>query len=199
MLKKVAVTGGLSCGKSSVCRFFNELGATVIRADDIVHRQLSPDTDLGKKVIELLGEEIVVKGKIDRSRIAKKVFNHPGLLNSLEQLLHPIVYEEIDKEYNRAKSEDHSPLFVAEVPLLFESDGEKYFDEVISVIANADICWTRFREETGYEREEYNRRMGRQLDPHKKSEQSDHIIENNGTVEELQIKVKNLFEDLKGK
>ena len=55
ILRKVAITGGLSCGKSSVCRIFKELGAYVVSADKIVHQLLSPDTNLGQKVIKLIG------------------------------------------------------------------------------------------------------------------------------------------------
>ena len=54
-LKKVAVTGGLSCGKSSVCRIFKELGAYVVSADKIVHQLLSPDANLGQKIVQLIG------------------------------------------------------------------------------------------------------------------------------------------------
>ena len=80
----MAVTGGLSCGKSSVCRIFKELGAYVVSADEIVHQLLSPDTNLGQKIISLLGTEIVVNQKLDRSRIAEMYFKNPELLNRLK-------------------------------------------------------------------------------------------------------------------
>src|SRR5262245_55950333 len=101
ILKKVAVTGGLSCGKSSVCRIFKELGAYVVSADDIVHQLLTPQTKPGQQVIELMGSDIVVDQHIDRSKIAKKVFGNLKLLKSLEQILHPAVRHEIDKKYQQ--------------------------------------------------------------------------------------------------
>ena len=83
-LRKVAVTGGLSCGKSSVCRIFKELGAYVVSADEIVHRLLSTKTNLGQQVISLLGKEIITNGKINRSTIAKKVFNDPNKKHDID-------------------------------------------------------------------------------------------------------------------
>ncbi len=91
-LEKVAITGGLSCGKSSVCRYFKELGAYVISADEIVHQLLIPTNELGQEVIALLGKDIAVNGTIDRSMIAKKVFENKTLLLSLEKLIHIDLY-----------------------------------------------------------------------------------------------------------
>src|ERR1700733_7337913 len=121
-LRKIAVTGGLSCGKSSVCRIFKELGATVVSADEIVHQLLSPQVSFGQQVIMLMGPDIVVKGQIDRSRIAKKVFNNRTLLNSLEKILHPAVNNEIENLYQTALAKHKDKIFVAEIPLLYESD-----------------------------------------------------------------------------
>ena len=104
-LVKVAVTGGIASGKSSACRFFKELGAHVVSADNIVHRLLSPETKVGLQVIHLLGPEIVTKGQISRRAIAKKVFNNPLLLEALEKIIHPAVNEELDKEVQRVRSE----------------------------------------------------------------------------------------------
>src|SRR5690348_8893921 len=126
-LKKVAVTGGLSSGKSTVCQIFRGLGSHVISADAIVHQLLSPNTSLGQEVIKLLGVEIVINKTIDRKSIANKVFNNPQLLHQLEKLLHPAVFNEMKKEYEKAKNFS-APLFVAEVPLLFEAGQENWFD-----------------------------------------------------------------------
>ncbi|NGX41977.1 MAG: Dephospho-CoA kinase [Chlamydiae bacterium] len=192
-LKKVAVTGGISSGKSLACNCFAGLGAYVVKADEIVHNLLIPDTKLGKKVIELLGSEIVVDNKIDRNRIAKKVFLNPKLLRLLEELLHPAVYEEIEKEYQKVtKTKNTYTLFVAEVPLLFESKGERYFDYTVAAIADREICWERYRKTTGYEREDFNRRSARQLRQSEKAERSDFVIKNNGSADELQKEVKKI-------
>ena len=76
-LKKIAVTGGLAAGKTTVCQLFKELGAYVVSADEIVHQMLSPDTVVGQQVVSLLGSDIVSGLGIDRKKIAAKVFYPP--------------------------------------------------------------------------------------------------------------------------
>lgn len=196
-LKKVAVTGGLSCGKSSVCRIFSELGAYVVNADKIVHQLLSTDANLGQKIVSLLGPEIVVNQKLDRSRIARIVFQDRELLAALEKLILPTVYREIDREYLRQQSLPQPPsLFVAEIPLLFESGGRRDFDAVIAVVADPENCFIRFEEATGYDKAEFNNRMARQLPVLEKARQADYVIQNNGSLIDLQQTIKELLHEI---
>lgn len=199
-LKKVAVTGGLSCGKSLVCKFLGEFGAYVVDADHIVHQLLTPNTEIGDKVVDLLGSDIVVGGQIDRSRVAAKVFHHPTLLRKLESLLHPQVYNEIQRRYEEIRKRNkETSLFVAEIPLLFETEGERFFDATVAVVADSEICWIRYRKSTGYEKEEFNRRMDRQFKQEEKAKRANYIIINNGTETELKSQVKKLYDQLMSK
>lgn len=195
-LRKIAVTGGLACGKSTVCHFFKEFGAYVVSADEIVHQLLSSDTTLGQRVIKLIGSDIVVNGEIDRSLIAKKVFNQPKKLRALEKLLHPIVLQISEKLYKKLKRTG-CPLFVIEMPLLFEAGYEKHFDAVIAVIADPNLCLQRFAEATGKGAAEYTKRMQQQIDPLEKSRRAEFTVVNNGTLNDLKESVKKLFYKLK--
>lgn len=193
ILSKVAVTGGLACGKSSVCRIFKELGAYVVSADEIVHQLLSPDTPVGQKVIDLLGADVVNNRQIDRSKIAKKVFNQPALLQALENILHPSVREEVERQYQLIKTHSSFPLFVAEIPLLFESSHLGQFHYTIAVIADAEVCQQRFINSTGYDAEEFIKRMNRQLPNDEKAKRADFVIVNDGSVEALKDQVKEIY------
>ncbi len=195
-LKKIAVTGGLSCGKSSVCRIFKELGAYIISADEVVHQLLSPETSSGRQVIKLLGSDIVEQNRIDRAKIAKKVFKNPNLLQSLEQITHPAVRAEIEAQYRQACSEGRATLYVAEIPLFFESDllsASGTYDYTIAIVADKQKCQERFTKSTGYDEEEYEKRMSRQLPPETKAEKADFVIYNNGSFEDLHRAVVDLY------
>lgn len=197
-LNKVAVTGGLSCGKSTVCRLFQQLGATVVSADEIVHRLLTPESSTGKSVIALLGSDIVVDGKIDRQKIAELVFNDPlrnenNKLKRLESLLHPEVRKEIDRAYEEAKTRNSTPLFIAEIPLLFETSREHEFDAVIVVVADPGVAEKRFKGTL----EAYNIRNAHQMSLEEKIKKSPFILHNNGSLEELKLDVQNLYNQLK--
>lgn len=196
-LKRVAVTGGLSSGKSSVCRIFAELGAYVVSADEIVHQLLTPTTSLGQKVIKLLGNDIVVEGgkQIDRGKIASKVFINPELLESLENILHPAVRDEVEKEYQKIKKLGNAKLFVAEIPLLFEK-GFGNYDATIAVISSAETSKKRFTNTTGYNPEEFDRRMSKQIPNEEKAQKAQYVINNEGSLDDLRRAVINIYNQL---
>lgn len=201
MLKRIAVTGGIASGKSTVCRVFQELGAYVVSADQIAHQLLSSTTPLSQQVVTLLGTQILQDGCIDRKRVAECVFGTPDStfekLQALEQLMHPAVFEEIEREYKKARKEDFA-LFVVEMPLLFEIGQECRYDYTVAVRSPEKECIKRFCL-TGYTENEYHKRMKRQLDPQAKASKADFIIENNGTVADLTKRVKEIFYSIQTK
>jgi dephospho-CoA kinase len=194
-LRKIAVTGGLSSGKSSVSSIFKKLGAVVVSSDEIVHQLLSPHDIIGQQVIKLIGSDIVQHGRIDRAKIAQKVFNNRDLLHSLEQILHPAVKLEVEKHYQMALEKGMNGLFVAEIPLLFESDSGQ-FDATIAVISDPDLCRMRFKKTTGYDDNEFDRRMARQLPPEEKARKATFVIRNNGSLEDLRQAVIAIYKKL---
>lgn len=192
-LRKVAVTGGLACGKSTVCHFFKKFGAFVVHADDIVHRLLSPQTALGQQVVQLIGGEIIINNQIDRSKIAEKVFNQPSLLQSLEKVIHPAVQEEIENLYEQAIQQEKGKLFVAEVPLLFEAGLEGFFDTVITVVADPAICRKRYQATAKGDLENYDKRIQRQWDLDEKARRANFVIKNNSSLQDLEAETKKLM------
>lgn len=192
-LKKIAVTGGLSCGKSIVCRLFQQLGACVVSADEIVHQLLTPDSESGKRVIEWLGPTIVRKGQIDRNQIAEIVFSDPAKVKKLESWLHPGVRAIIKQAYEDANKTSTFSFFVAEIPLLFEAAMEKDFDWVITVSSSPEMALERFKGSP----EEFNRRSALQMPLDEKMKKSDYILFNNGSKDELALQVQQLYNHLK--
>ncbi len=187
-LKKIAITGGVASGKTSVCRFFEELGACVVNADAIVHELLKPSTDLGQQIIRQFGPEVIKNGEISRRDIAEKAFKEPGQLKKLEELLHPAVLQKIEELYTAACNKGSYSSFVVEIPLLFEIGMESRYDVIVAVLSDESKAKKRF-EQAGFQETEYDLRMSRQLKPKEKAAKAHYIIHNNGSLEDLRRKV----------
>lgn len=193
MLKsiKVAVTGSVSSGKSTVCKQLEHLGAFVVSADEIVHQLLSIGTPVGQKIHHLFGDGVMHNGELDRDLIAKRVFHDEKLLKDLEQLTHPEVLNKILHAFNGAERSGKFPLLVAEIPLLFEAGMEMAFDAVIFVTANAKIRHKRYRDSCP--NDDFEARERRFLAPETKEKMSHFVINNDGSLEELQEKTTQIF------
>jgi len=198
-LTKIAVTGGIACGKSSVCHIFAELGAYVLSADEIVHQLLSLNTHVGKKVVRLLGSDILEDGFIDRKKVAEKVFSQPNKLKALEAIIHPVIIEEIESQYRKIKEKKEIPFFVVEMPLVYESNFANYFDYVLCVVADPRLCSQRFMQKTNTSQAEYENRMKFQMPLSEKAAKSNFTIVNNGDLTELKKQVYLLLEELRSK
>jgi dephospho-CoA kinase len=194
-LLKIAVTGGVASGKSTVCELFQKLGAYVVSADAITHQLFDPQTDLGKQIIRTLGSDILQNGKINRKIVAKKVFNDSQSLDWLEKVLHPPILKRIEQEYTYACDQGAYRAFVVEIPLLFEIGAESFYDVTISIEADEGMAKQRFLAK-GYTEEEYNRRMLRQLSPQEKAAKAHYTIYNNTTLEDLEKEMAKLTREL---
>lgn len=192
-LKKLAITGGLSSGKTTVCHLFKDLGAFVVSADKIVHNLLVPDSVIGQKVIQLFSLNIVENNSLNRKKIAQQAFLDLKLLKALEALIHPVVYAEIEKEYQHARQAGKYLLFVAEIPLLYELFKQDEFDIVITVTANLSICQERFIKQTHQTIREFEQRMAQQINPENKAKKSDYVIKNNESLACLRDQVTKLY------
>ena len=165
---RVALTGGIACGKSLVAKFLNELGIETIDADDIVH--------------ELIPEE-------ERRRLARVVFNDPKARAELEARIHPLVREKIETFLCPPPPLISTSPRIAVIPLLFEAHWEENFDIICCVRSARATQVARMMDTRGYTREEAEARLAAQMPVEEKAEKSHYVIENNGTAEELRFKV----------
>lgn len=196
-LKKIAVTGSLAAGKSTVCALLRELGpAHVVDADQLAYQLLFPETDVGRKILTTFGPQALINGRFDRREIAKQAFTDQTKLALLEETLHPIIAKEINREFQKAKEERIFPFFVAEIPLLFESKTPYEFDFIVSVIAEPQISKERFLERTQGDDATFQERFSRQLPPEAKASLSHYTIVNNGSLADLREQVKRLINQL---
>ena len=187
-LLKVAITGGIAAGKSTVCFLLKAHGAYAVDADSIVHELLNSNQILCKQVIELLGKDILTHNQIDRSKVATKVFDNVDKLKAYEKIIHPYVFKEIEALYQTVESQRSHTLFVVELPLLFEAKAENEFDYIITVAASDEECIKRL-EKKGLSRESYEKRKKRLLSLEQKMQKSDFVINNDGSLEDLKEQV----------
>ncbi|MBF5050985.1 Dephospho-CoA kinase [Candidatus Clavichlamydia salmonicola] len=193
----MSITGGLASGKTSVNLIFRELGAFVVFSDEIVHYLLSPHTDLGKTIIELLGPEIVKDDKLDRKVIANKVFSDYCLLDELEKIIHPKVHEAIEEMYLKAVSSNKKILFVVEIPFLYTSGHADWYDTGIYVSTTETERKKRFVLNRQQDLSEFERRAQRFMPDKDACNLANIVIDNNGSMANLRSHVLNIFNFLK--
>jgi len=191
--KKIAITGGIAVGKSTVCDLLEQLGGYVIRSDEIVHSILTPKTQAGKQIIELLGEQIILKDRLDRKKIAEIAFEDSSILNSLEKIIHPVVINDINEKISYIAGK--YPCIFVEIPLLFEIGQADNFDYVITVASKEANCIKRLAKK-GISKREYKQRMLHQINPQVKAQKADFVIENDSSLDELKEEVHKLYGNL---
>ena len=127
MKKKIAITGGIGSGKSTVLHIFGEMGYPIFSCDEI-YREIIDTAEYVKK-IEMTFPKCVVDGKVDRKLLASTVFGNGEALEKLNAIAHPLIMQRLLEEMKSCTSEK----VFAEVPLLFEGNYENLFDQVIVV------------------------------------------------------------------
>jgi dephospho-CoA kinase len=174
----VAITGAIGAGKSAALESFARHGAATISSDEIVHSLLSGDTDVRRELVEQFGPDVIGSDGADRAKIAEIVFNDPDQLDWLEELLHPRVVRENLAWRAEVEGRPEPPLLtVTEVPLLYETGGERRFDAVVVISAPEEL--RRERRPVGDAREQ------RLLPAEEKAARADYAYVNDGTLEEL--------------
>jgi dephospho-CoA kinase len=183
----IGLTGSVAAGKSEALAAFGRLGAATLSSDAVTHELLGTP-EVRARLVDRWGEGVVPGGDVARERVGEIVFGRQEELAWLESLLHPLVGRRV-AEWRQGLPPDTS-LAVVEVPLLFETGLESVFDATVSVVAPADMRATRAGAR-GTELVEG--RSARQLSQEEKAARATHVIENDGSLEELERKVARLM------
>jgi dephospho-CoA kinase len=189
---KIGLTGGIAAGKSEALAAFGRLGAATISSDAIVHELLG-DEPMTRAIAERWGEDLIVDGAVDRARVGEIVFADPQELAWLEAAVHPLVGARIASWLESLP--DGTPAAVIEVPLLFETEMEGLFDATVSVHSSDEVRRARAAQRGHTMVEE---RETRHLRAEEKARRADHVVSNDGTIEELEAKLSALVESLTG-
>lgn len=188
----IGLTGGIAAGKSTALAAFERLGAATISSDAVVHELLDSEPLLGR-LTERWGADVAPDGRVDRNKIGEIVFADPDELGWLESQIHPLVGERIGA-WLGSLPED-TEVAVVEVPLLFEGEMAPVFYTTVAVITADEVRRAR-AEARGHTL--VGEREARQLSQEEKAERAEHVIENDGTVEELEQRLSALVAKLRG-
>ena len=184
----IAVTGPFASGKSTFVRLLGELGAETASADEIVHHLLQNDQQAILRIVERFGEEVRGTKGIDRKALGYEVFSDPEGLADLEGILHPLVRRETDRRIEASGAE----LFVAEIPLLFETERAEDFDYTVAVVVPEERrrVWA---EERGVDEAALRGIEARQLSGEEKARRADLVVQNAGDLDRLKGQAKEFW------
>lgn len=187
----VCLTGNINTGKSTVLSIFKELGAIAISSDKIVRDLLENEESVKIAMENLFGHDIISsEGKIKREEIAKIVFNDNAMLQKLNALIHPLVF---DTAIRLANEVEDNKIILWEVPLLFETKSENKCDFSLVLITKDENAIARISQERKISPDDFYRRKKHQMDPTEQKSLADFVIYNDNSLDELKIKCGEIF------
>ena len=189
----VGLTGSVGTGKSTVTKFFGELGAYIIDWDDLARKVTHPHLKAWKEIVEYFGKGILNDDlTINRQKLAEIVFSDREKVAKLNQIVHPEVFKEDERITNKVKSLNPDALIIKDIPLLFEVARPIFVDKVVVVSASEQTQLRRL-EEKGMSREDARSRIKSQLPLEEKIKSADFVINNDGPLEETKRQIEEIY------
>ena len=193
----MALTGNVASGKSAVADAWRKAGVPVVSADELARVAVAPGSPGLEDVRREFGDGVMAAdGTLDRAALRKRVFADESARRRLEEILHPRIGA-LRSEWMEERRRAGDPLVVAEIPLLFETGSAGAFDEVVVVHAPDAVRLRRLVERRGLSEEEARRVMASQTAPGEKRRNAHHVVENSGTLEDLEAAAAALLEVLR--
>lgn len=187
---RVGLTGGIGCGKSLVAEMFRDSGTTVIDADEIAHRLVSPGSSILTAIIAHFGSAYLTKaGTLDRHKLAQHVFSDAAEKKTLEALIHPAVRDNISRQL--AAHKDESYVILA-IPLLLETGYTQMVDRILVVDCEEQQQIQRVQQRDGRDRQQIESIMQQQISRAERLRQADDILNNDSDLASLQHQVTEL-------
>jgi len=195
-VKLFGLTGGIASGKSTVAAIFRRLGAAVINADELSREVVQPGQEAWKEIVETFGSDILQKDQsLDRKKLRTIVFHNPEARKKLEAIIHPTV-RSLAEQRMRELAAAGSSIIAYEVPLLFEAHIHLWLRPVILVACDPATQKQRLRQRDQLTDIEAQQHLDAQMALEDKRKLADYVIENTGSLEDLEQQVRAVLQKI---
>ena len=194
---KVGLTGGVGSGKSELSRFFSKWGAYIFDADKEAKIIIDTKETVQKEIIAEFDTNILnAENKIDRKKLARIAFQDESHQLRLNSIMHPYVFQEIDKQFDNVSSANKHKIFVVDAALIYESGADTHMDFVIVITSLLRFRAERAMGRGNMTREDFMKRVDLQWTDEDKAHMADYIISNNNSLEDLKKDARKIFDKL---
>ena len=191
---KIGLTGGAATGKSTVSSILRRLGAHIIDVDLIARQVVKKGSPCLEEIAEHFGRDVLLEdGSLNRKKLGDMVFADKDKLERLNSIMHPAMIERVKKELAELERRQDIPVVVLDAAILIEMGLHRLADRVWLVRADRGTQIARLVERDGISREKAENIINSQMTMEKKTEFSDIVIENTGTKEDLETKIRKLW------
>ena len=194
---KVGITGGIGSGKSIVSNFFSNWGAYIFDADKQAKNILLKNETAQSEIISEFGSDVInANNKIDKKKLSRVAFQDEENQLKLNTIIHPYVFQEIDKQFEKILNTGKHDIFVIDAALIYESGADTHMDYVILICSKIGLRTERVLERGKIDRDQFLQRVNLQWPDKDKIQLADFVIYNNDTKEKLEQQTKTVFNNL---
>ena len=186
----LGLTGSIGMGKSTTAKLFQEAGVPVYDADAAVHKIYEGEAALA---IETAFPGTTADGKVDRNKLSAKVVHDPAAMKRLEQIVHPMLGASRQKFLHDAE-QSGAPVAVVDIPLLFETGGEKRVDAVVVVTTTPEIQRQRILERDNMTGEKLDALLARQLLDAEKRKRADFVVDTSHGLDPVRARIRDILD-----
>jgi dephospho-CoA kinase len=198
MMLIIGLTGSIGMGKSTAAARIRALGVPVCDADSIVHKLYRTGGAAVGPIEAAFPGTAAEDGCIDRQKLAAALLAYPGAYTKLEAIVHPLVLE-TEREFIHTKAGKGAEKVVLEIPLLFETGGEKRVDVTIVVSAPGDVQRSRVLERAGMTAEKFDQILSRQMPDEEKRRRADFVVDTSRSIPETEAQIDRIMSQLSGR
>jgi dephospho-CoA kinase len=199
-VKTIGLTGGIGSGKSTVSQLLGELGAFVIDADKVGHEIYLPGKEAWKQVTAAFGQDILAPDQtIDRKKLGAIIFGSDDARKKLNSIVHPLMFKDIDYRIKEKRADGFTKPIVVEAAILIEANWLPLADEVWLIVTNKNAVIERVASQRGLSARDTEARIASQLSDAERRKYATLVIENDGSLEDLKIKVQQAWNRICGR